>query len=181
MHASASRQRKYGRHNSVEVARDAARPSRICAIPSSLCPCSAIAQPRTVDAQAKKSVNPRSAESAILSLRSLLSCACFPPRLTEYADKIFGKSQTMGIGQPLSQRERFIAPLESLVRVAKLPQSQARVRQAPYPGINSIAEGERPLALRIIEEDRHPKMLPGRKQHSHPEQGASQSVPRVHQ
>ena len=70
------------------------------------------------------------------ALRVLLSCACFPPILTQNADKKLGKSQTKGMGQPLSQRERFIAPLESLVRVAELPQSPGRVRQATYPGIN---------------------------------------------
>ena len=32
------------------------------------------------------------------TLRSLLSCACFPPILMEIADKTFGKSQTKGMG-----------------------------------------------------------------------------------
>ncbi len=32
------------------------------------------------------------------TLRSLLSCACFPPILMEIADKTLGKSQTEGMG-----------------------------------------------------------------------------------
>jgi hypothetical protein len=64
--------------------------------------------------------------------------------LTQNDEKKLGKSEAKGKRQPLSQRERFIAPLESLVRVAELPQSPGRVRQAIYPGINpEIAENER--------------------------------------
>src|SRR6266849_2513455 len=78
----------------------------------------------------------------------------------------------MGMGQPSSQRQRFIAHLESLVRVAKLPQSPGRVRQANYPGIKpTIAEGERTMAPTIIERDRHFEMLPGEKRLPHPERG----------
>ena len=43
------------------------------------------------------------------------------------ADTKLGSGQTKGMGQPLSQRERFIASLESLVRIAELPQSPGRL------------------------------------------------------
>jgi hypothetical protein len=108
------------------------------------------------------------------TLCSLLSCACFPPILTQNADKKLGKNQTMGMGQPLSQRERFIAPLESLVRIAKVPQSDGGVRQAIYARISpAIAEGERSMALRIIEGDRYFVMFPGGKELPHPVRGIS--------
>src|ERR1700675_735343 len=99
---SASSFQQAGRHNSIPVARNMARPSCICASPSSWCPCAAIAQPRTGVAQAKASVNPCLAQSAI-ALSALLSGACSPPILTQNADEPLGPRQTKGMGQALSQ------------------------------------------------------------------------------
>ena len=62
-YASASRARKYGRASSAPVARQAARPWRIWAIPSSPCPCSASAQPRRIVPSANQNGNPCSVES----------------------------------------------------------------------------------------------------------------------
>jgi hypothetical protein len=50
-----------------------------------------------------------------------LSRAYFPPILTQNAEHISSHSQAKGMGQPLSQRERSIAPLESLIGVSELP------------------------------------------------------------
>jgi len=85
------------------------------------------------------------------ALRVLLSCACFSSKLMQNADKKLGPSQAEGMRQPLSQRERFIASLESLVWVAELLQSKGYECQAIHPGIDpAIKEGERPMAPRII-------------------------------
>src|SRR5260370_34108621 len=73
------------------------------------------------------------------------------PILTHKADKKLALSLTEGMGLPSSQRERFITPLESLARIAKLPQSPGFVCDANHSGINrAIAEDERPMAIRII-------------------------------
>src|SRR5438105_2781490 len=97
------------------------------------------------------------------TFRSLLSCAGFAPILTQKTDKHPGKSQTLGMGKPLSELDRFVAPLESLVRIAKVPQSRGREGQATYPGVSpAITQDERPMALRIIEGDRVFEIFPGR-------------------
>jgi hypothetical protein len=94
------------------------------------------------------------------TLSRLLDSTCFSPILTQITDTKFDISQSKGMGQPLSQRERFIAPLESLVGIAELPQSESRVAQAHCSGIKpEIAEGERRMALRVIDGDRQFKML----------------------
>src|ERR1700720_2828058 len=86
------------------------------------------------------------------------------------------------MGQRLSQRERFIAPLERLVRIAKLPQSPGGIGQTTYSGISpAIAEGERPMALRIIKRDRYFEMFPGGKEPTHEIRGRPPSHPRVYQ
>src|ERR1700720_3772115 len=86
------------------------------------------------------------------------------------------------MGQRLSQRERFIAPLERLVRIAKLPQSPGGIGQTTYSGISpAIAEGERPMALRIIERYRYFEMFPGWKEPTHEIRGRPPSHPRVYQ
>ena len=108
------------------------------------------------------------------TLRGLLSRAYFPPILTQHDDKVLSKSQVKGMGQLLSRRERFVAPLESLVRIAELPQSPGRVREVMYPGISpGIAEDERPMALSIIEGDYVFETFPGSEELAHPVQGTS--------
>jgi hypothetical protein len=52
-----------------------------------------------------------------------LNCPYFAAQLMENANKNLGKNENVRLGQPLSQRERFIASLESLVRIAEQPQS----------------------------------------------------------
>src|SRR5258708_30106245 len=91
-------------------------------------------------------------------------------------------SSTNWMRQPLSHRERFIAPPESLVRIAELPQSPCGDRQANYPGISpGIAEGQRPMARRFIEGDRAFEMFSGAKELAHKVQGLSPRGLRVHQ
>jgi hypothetical protein len=69
--------------------------------------------------------------------------------LKQNGGKKLGISQTMGMGQPLGQRERFIDALESLVRVAELPESQGLGGQATYPNIKpQIASAVIRVALR---------------------------------
>jgi hypothetical protein len=68
------------------------------------------------------------------ALSVFLSCARYPPILTQKsADKPLGMSQTTGMGQPLSQRARFITSLEGLIGVAELPQSRCSACPAPLP------------------------------------------------
>src|SRR5258707_15369863 len=95
------------------------------------------------------------------ALRVLSNRACFSSKLTlKNTDPELGKSQ-IKMRQLSSQRERFIAPFESLVRIAELPQSLGRGYPAIYPGIiPTIAGSERPVTLRIIKGDRHFKLLP---------------------
>src|SRR6516165_7342702 len=88
------------------------------------------------------------------ALRVLFSCAYFPPILTQNADKQLRMSQIKGMGQPLCQCKRFMAPLESLVAVAEMPQSPGRVCEGSDPGIIPIAIYERPMALGIIQGNR---------------------------
>src|SRR5260221_10424832 len=97
------------------------------------------------------------------------------------ADKEPCKSQTKGMGQRLCQCESFIAPLESLVRVAELPKSKGRVGQTTYPDITAptIAESEWPMALTIVERDSHFEVLPGGKELPHPARGISDGIARV--
>src|SRR5713101_8801946 len=107
-------------------------------------------------------------------LRSFLSCPLFSSKLTQNAEQLPSKAEAKGMGQPLRQRERFIAALECLVRVAELPQGPGRVGQATYPGITrAITQDERPIALtlRIIEGDSLFEMFPGGKELAHPIRG----------
>jgi hypothetical protein len=116
------------------------------------------------------------------TLRIFLNRACVSSVLMQNADKKFGKGQTKGMGQPLSQHERFLAPFESLVRVAELPQSPGRVCESNHPGLSSgIVEQERPMALRIIDGDRVFQMFPDRNELAHPVRDHSPGHLRVYQ
>src|SRR6266705_808577 len=105
------------------------------------------------------------------TLRSFFNRTCVSSILMQKADKKLGKGQTKGVGQPVSQRERFIALLESLVRIAELPQSPGGVCKANHAGISAaIAEDERPMALGIIDSDRVFEMFPDANELAHPVQ-----------
>src|ERR1700730_4977189 len=99
------------------------------------------------------------------SLRVLLSFARFPSTMMQNDDPKLDKTQTKRMGEFLCQPDRFIDPLESLVRVAEGPQGEGKAPQGHHLAINADgAEGERTMALTIIKGDRHFEMLPGKKQ-----------------
>jgi hypothetical protein len=56
------------------------------------------------------------------SLPMLLSRACFPPKQMEKPGENLGESQTKWMRPYLCQPDRFVDPLERLLRVAKAPQ-----------------------------------------------------------
>ena len=64
-----------------------------------------------------------------------------------------GGRQAVGMGQLLGQDERLVVLPQSLVRVAQHPQGLRRVGQEPHFGVDSQAEGQGAVLLRVVEGD----------------------------
>ena len=56
------------------------------------------------------------------------------------------------MGDLMSQGQRLLAPLQSLVGITQMPQGPRRKREAGYPSVKGpIEESQRTVLLRVIE------------------------------
>src|SRR5262245_46346208 len=80
----------------------------------------------------------------------------------EPGSKVEGKSEAKGVRQLLGQRERLGASPAALVRIAKQPQSQGRIREANARRIRPIQERQRAVLLDVVEGHRLLQIHPSR-------------------
>jgi hypothetical protein len=76
----------------------------------------------------------------------------------------------------LGQRERVMAPLQSLVWVAKTPQDQSRTKEAGHARIIPVEDGQSMVLRWIVQGKALLKVLLGRGKLSKPEQERPQRM-----
>src|SRR5712692_9831546 len=94
----------------------------------------------------------------------------------EYGSMTQGPSQAKGVSQLLGQDERRVAPLQGLVWIAQIPQSNGCMSQATHSGVmygSTVGMGS--VLLRVIESNPLFKVLSARGElfrieQSHPQQ-----------
>src|SRR5215510_1048153 len=81
-----------------------------------------------------------------------------------------GEGQTKRVAERLSQGKRLAAPLEGLLRVAKVPQDAGQEAEATGAGIMTVAQAMGPVLLRVVESNALLQMGAGGAKLSQPEQ-----------
>src|SRR5579859_691870 len=96
------------------------------------------------------------------------------------AIEIRGKSNAIGMGQSLRQRQCFIAPFQSLIRIAEDPERVCPVAQAIDSGVNAKSESECSMAVKVIDSGCLFEMFSRWEQFSHLERSISHCDVSVH-
>src|SRR5262249_11977452 len=74
-----------------------------------------------------------------------------PAKLVEFRGKEQGSRQRVGMTDLLGQPKSLVASLQSLLRIAKLPQGTPRKVQAHGPGVDPGEEGQGTVLLKVVE------------------------------
>ena len=97
-----------------------------------------------------------------------------PAELIDLSHTLQGKRQAEGVRQILGQRDRLLASLEGLVRVAKIPQGQGRIVEGRRPRVLPVEEDMRAVLLGIVEGHHVLQVRSRRRKRSHEEQSKPQ-------
>src|SRR5689334_20164927 len=109
--------------------------------------------------------------------RALLAGAHISEILLHRSEDIFGPYQSMQMPQASSQRQCGIPPLNSLIQVAEMPESECSVCLRMYPGIKShIARSERSMNALVVKSNCVFQMVSGGEQPTSSIGGLPQSV-----
>src|SRR5262249_40958241 len=92
--------------------------------------------------------------------------------LMEPDSKAQDHRKAIGVAQVSDYGQRFLAPLQRLVRIAKKPQRPGRPGEAHCPGVEE--EGMGPVLLRVIESNALFCLRSGSNQLTKVKQGSSQ-------
>src|SRR5712692_8412590 len=100
----------------------------------------------------------------------------------EYGSMTQGPSQAKGVRQLLGQGDRRVAPLQGLVWIAEIPQSNGCMSQATHSGVlYGSTVSMRSVPLRVVKSNPLFKVLSARGKLSRIEQSHSQQIVSWHE